>query len=373
MRKVIRFIGFIALLFIAFPAWAMETESHKQDASKIHFHGYGELHYNDPATSTGVPTQPSKPVFDFHRMVWGMSYAFTDKISLHTEIDFEHAARELELEYSYIDFEIRPQVNVRAGAVLLPVGPLNEFHEPTLFYSVERAQIHTLILPTSWAEPGVGIFGESAGLKYRLYAVKGLDASFFEKGKGIREGRRFFKENATIAESLAGVGRLEYVGIPGLSLGTSVYSGGANNNKTVENDTDVTLWDADVRFRKWGFDIQTIAAESKISNVGSLAKPAAAPATGSVPLTGIGSKQRGTMFEVAYRMGDVVPFVRSESIDTQIDPVSGRDGANDRDILTYGFAYFPATDVAIKIDQEDWEDGTGETGKRTNVGIAYMY
>ena len=88
---------------------------------RLSFHGYGELHYNDPRGST-VPKGSDVAQMDFHRMVWGLGYHFNDRISLHTEVDFEHAARELELEYAFLDFLINQAVNVRAGAMLMPVG-----------------------------------------------------------------------------------------------------------------------------------------------------------------------------------------------------------------------------------------------------------
>lgn len=373
MRKITNWMmSLLIAISVLVPslAWAEGMKQHKpaESESKMSWHGYGELHYNNPKTGSTVPEQsgPEVPVFDFHRLVWGMSYQFTDKISLHTEIDFEHAARELELEYSYIDFRITPAMNVRAGAMILPVGPLNEFHEPTLFYSVERPQIHTVILPTTWTEPGVGIFGQIGdSLKYRLYVVNGLDAAQFTPDKGIRDGRRFFKENAPVARNLATVGRIEYSGP--IAIGASFYSGGADNNASVRNEADVTLWDIDLRFRKAGLDLQAIYAKSKIDGVGSFLK------SNNTALTGIGSEQEGLMVEVAYKVASVVPFVRYEAFDTQISPASGRSEANDRKVTTYGLAYYPTEDVVVKIDQELWKDNTGANDERFNLGLAWMF
>ncbi len=362
------------------PALAGGSLPEESGSSKLSWHGYGEIHFNNPKTSSKVPDQTADDpaVFDFHRLVWGMTYRFTDQISLHTEIDFEHAARELELEYSYIDFLINPSMNIRAGAMILPVGPLNEFHEPTLFYSVERPQIQTVILPTTWTEPGLGLFGQIGDrLKYRLYLVNGLDAAQFTPDKGIREGRRFFKEPAPIARNFATVGRIEYIGP--LAIGASFYSGGADNatNVLVRNNADVTLWDIDLRFRKAGLDLQAIYAKSKIDGAGNLVKAGATATSTPVALTGIGSEQKGFMLEAAYKVASVVPFVRYEKFNTQIAPASfdtkHSPASTDRKVITYGLAYYPTEQVAVKADQELWKDKTGANDERFNLGLAWMF
>ncbi|MBI4715737.1 MAG: hypothetical protein HY760_07370, partial [Nitrospirae bacterium] len=68
-------------------------------------------HYNLPETGSSVPKSTDPNVMDFHRMVWGLSYRFDDRITLHTEVDFEHAATEIELEFAYLDFAIDPAFN----------------------------------------------------------------------------------------------------------------------------------------------------------------------------------------------------------------------------------------------------------------------
>jgi len=223
----------------------------------------------------------SSAVMDMHRMVWGLSYAFTDRISLHTEVDFEHAARDMELEFAYLDFAITPAFNFRAGSLLMPVGPLNELHEPTLFYSVERPYVQAYIVPTTWQEGGAGVFGSLGGLKYRVYLVSGLDAAKFTPDQGLRGGRG--KVNNAPSEDLAVVGRLEYVGLPGVDLGLSAYQGGANPAKNPAiTGADVRILEADARLRAAGLDLRgvvaTVAVDAadQISAVAS-ARPSISP------------------------------------------------------------------------------------------------
>jgi hypothetical protein len=362
-------ISFIAMLLMSAPVWAEE--------SKVHFHGYGELHYNDP-TGGGFPDETKNSSLDMHRFVWGLSYDFSDKWTLHTEIDFEHAATELELEFAYVEYKSNAPVGFRAGVILMPVGPLNEFHEPPLFYSVERPYVQKFIIPTTWNEAGFGIFGESSvGLKYRLYVVGGLNAGGFSS-KGIRDGRQLFigdakrpkdkDTNVTVnnADKFGGVGRLEYTGVPGLAVGVSYYNAAANGVA----DVSVSLWDVDLRYKIAGFDIALLSAESTVKGADKLIAQT------------VGEKQSGQYGEIAYHlnhlikgMPDIVPFYRVEQFNTHESVPTGVtvDKKLDQEVTTYGLAYYPNPDIAFKVDQEQWSDASGRDADRTNVGIAYMF
>ncbi len=343
-------------------------------AGKLSFHGYGELHFNSPEGS-GVPDDDAPAIMDLHRMVWGVSYQFNDRISVHTEVDFEHAATEIELEFAYLDFLITPAFNVRTGSMLMPVGPLNEFHEPPLFYSVERPYVQRTIIPTTWQEGGVGFFGAvPAGLKYRVYLVSGLNAEGFTASSGIRGGRGHVAEQPS--DELAIVGRLEYVGLPGVDLGLSVYQGGANTiNDPGLSDAGVGIWEADARLRLAGLDLRGVVASITVDGADQIST-----------FTGedVGEEMMGWYLEAAYDFlkllapdtnQSVVVFVRFEDFDTQKSVPTGftADPANDRQVMTAGLAYYPIPDVAIKADLESWEDGADNDGSRFNLGVGYQF
>ena len=140
---------------------APSPASAEEDAEKrLQFHGYGEFHYNNP--ETGTMDQSATSEADVHRFVLGWTYEFTPVIRLDAEIDYEHAAREIELEYAHLDYDLSPTTSLRVGSLLMPVGPLNEFHEPPLYYSVERPYVQRSIIPTSWQENGLGMVGRAA-------------------------------------------------------------------------------------------------------------------------------------------------------------------------------------------------------------------
>lgn len=362
----------ISLAFLLLNSTAFAGEN--QGLSNISFHGYGELHYNLPKTGSSVPKDSDYNQMDFHRMVWGLSYRLNDRISLHTEVDFEHAAEEIELEFAYMDFLINEAINIRAGSMLMPVGSLNEFHEPPLFYSVERPYVETYIIPTTWMEGGAGIFGSLLpGLKYRLYLVSGLDASKFSDSTGIRGGRG--KVGEAPAEDLAWVGRLEYVGFPGLKVGSSFYTGGANTIKDSDLDgAAVTIAEADVLYKVKGLELKGVYVTNRIDEADKISAK-----TTKV----IGSEHEGWYAEGAYHImrhiapasdHDLAIFARWEEFNTQKDVESGSaDPANDRQVATYGLAYYPHREVAVKVDFENWENEKGESGDRLNIGLAYMF
>ncbi len=372
----------------------MKPEGELKLPGKLSFHGYGELHYNSNKADANVPAETGKDSaarIDFHRMVWGLSYHYNDRISVHTEVDFEHAANEMELEYAYLDFLVNPAVNIRAGSMLMPVGPLNEFHEPPLFYSVERPYVQNAIIPTTWQEGGAGIFGSPLpGLKYRLYLVSGLNATKFSDSSGIRGGRgKVAGGSGSVAsvppvtgDELAVVGRLEYTALPGLTLGGSAYSGGANQEADpVLDGVGVTILEADIRYRKFGLDLTGVYTQIDIDDAEKI--------NSKNSLTGnksIGEKLVGWYIEGAYDLlrplalkseKRLMAFVRYEQINTQDEVPTGftANPKNDRQVITYGLAYYPIADVAIKADAEKWENeaATDNDGNRFNLAVAYMF
>lgn len=357
----------------ALPSEPLPGES-GSPASSLTFHGYGELHYNHPVVKeSGFPSDDLNPTLDFHRLVLGWSWRYDDHLSVHAEIDFEHAAQEIELEFAYIEYQYTDLINFRAGSLLLPVGPLNEFHEPPLFYSVERPYTEQYIIPTSWNAGGFGLFGQIIpGLKYRLYLIEGLDAAAFTR-EGIMGGRQNLFEDTNRAFNFGGVARVEYVGLPGLSVGGSLYSAGAAQGDGTIGRARVSLGEADVRYRLRGFDLAALYALTHITNSDRI--------SARVGET-VGSEQFGGYLEGAYHLSslvegtiDLVPFIRWERINTQARVASdlSRDPTANRSIVTYGLAYYPHPDVALKVDREMWRNDANQKARRTNLGVAFMF
>ena len=182
--------------------------------------GYVEGHYS----YQDMGNAPSNNEVNLDREVLYLGYKFNDWLAWNSEIEFENASTEengsVTVEFSTLDFMFTPEFNARVGVLLLPMGIINEVHEPPFYYSVFKPQVETSIIPTTWSDYGVGFYGRiGETLSYRVYLVDGLNAQGFDSS-GIREGRQGSSE--ALAQDLAIVGRLEWEPLPGLSLGDLV-------------------------------------------------------------------------------------------------------------------------------------------------------
>jgi hypothetical protein len=380
-------IAAAAIAIGAGPATVVAGEAEEMEggsSQKLTVEGYGELHFNIPElpeTGNPAPVQGNPAASDFHRMALGFSYQYTDRIVLHAELDFEHAAQDIELEFAYIDFMVNPWLTVRGGAILLPIGSLNEFHEPLFFYSVERPSVQTVLIPTTWGGAAGGIGGEWQGVRYRMYLTSGLDASGFTAAGGIQKGTRQLDQAPS--GGLAYVGRLEYVGFPGIVAGASAFIQPQANQRerdpgpglTLNANPGVRLFEGDIRIRKAGFDLQGTVVQTRIKGAATLSADLSEH---------IGTIEFGWYVEGAYHLfnllapesaQDGVVFVRYEQFDTQARMPAGliADPANNHDVITVGVSYMPISRIAIKLDHESWTDGLSDHGSRTNLGLAYMF
>ncbi|HKO21135.1 MAG TPA: hypothetical protein VJX91_00645 [Candidatus Eisenbacteria bacterium] len=368
---------FAAALLAALTMTSSFAAAQDSVEDKLHFSGYGEAHYNSHALSEeGIIENDPPAEVDIHRFVLGWRYDFTPKMRMDAEVDFEHSATEIELEYAYLEYDLAAATSLRAGSVLMPVGPLNEFHEPPNYYSVERPYVEASIMPTTWQEIGLGLVGRLGGgaLGYRAYVVSGLNASGFDTFQGIREGRGHGAEAA--AEDLAGVARLEYATKNGLNLGGSVYYGGADQGDSTLGDISVTIVNADARYRRAGLDLKGIAYHTNIGGADVVSD-----ALGRT----IGEEMLGWYGEAAYdvlrrdREGSsgraLFLFGRYESFDTNWDVSNGltANPAANRAVITGGLSYMPVEKIAFKADLEHWTDDTDADLTRFNLGAAFQF
>ncbi|HEY6895158.1 MAG TPA: hypothetical protein VI258_13370, partial [Rhodanobacteraceae bacterium] len=125
--------------------------------------GYGELNYNHPTGDAG------KSQADLRRAVIGFSHAFNEDTHVYGELEWEHAVvsaddqGESEVEQLYVEHQLNPELAFRAGLTLIPLGFLNEHHEPTNYYGVERNFVETAIIPSTWREGGLSLLGSTEG------------------------------------------------------------------------------------------------------------------------------------------------------------------------------------------------------------------
>lgn len=75
-----------------------------------------------------------------------------------------------------MEFDPNDRHRARVGQILMPVGILNEIHEPPAFYGVERNPVENKIIPTTWSGGGGSLLGELGnGFSYDAAAHEGLN------------------------------------------------------------------------------------------------------------------------------------------------------------------------------------------------------
>jgi hypothetical protein len=350
--------------------------------SGVSIGGYGEALFEsfdssrDDGSGSGKTDQ-----FDLLRGVLYFGYKFDDRFLFNSEIEFEHASTSqsgsASVEFAYVDYLYRPGLNARAGLVLIPMGFVNELHEPTVFLGAKRPETERRIIPTTWRENGVGAYGDFGALSYRSYVVNGLDGSGFSAG-GLRGGRQ--KGSKAKADDFAWVGRLDWVGTPGLLLGGSVYTGDSGQGLTsVEGDNlgvRTTIWEGHLDYRYRGIELRGLYARADLDEVAELNQ--ALDLTGSAS---VGELLEGYYLQAGYdllggqRGRSLTPYLRWEKLNTQAEVPDGYSAnpATDQQILTLGLAYQPIEQLIIKLDYQDVENQAGTGVDQFNVGLGYIF
>jgi DtxR family Mn-dependent transcriptional regulator len=351
-KVLVQAVQILLLALLVTPAFAQSAQG-RAEQPRTALSGYMDFHFNNPEFSDAQ--------LDFHRFVLLVTHSFSERIRFVGELELEHALvegleekGELELEQAYVDFLLSRSFNVRAGMMLMPIGIINERHEPPVFYGVERPFNDTVIIPTTWFEVGAGVHGEvGRGWRYRAFVVAPLDAAEFSAGEGIREGRQKGSE-ANIGKP-AVTGRLEYVAVRGLTLGASGWSGKSGFQFRPEFDVPVSVAEFDARYSRRQLELRGQFSQVWIENAGRL-NDALAISVGVNP--NIARVLRGFYGEAGYRafsspsLGEVGGFVRYENFDTQFRMPTGYVGLPefDRDAWVIGATYWPDPDVAVKFD-----------------------
>ena len=350
--------------------------------------GYGEINYNNYKDGS------RRDEFDLQRFILFVGHKFNDRTRLFSEIEFEHAvieggdskSGEVAMEQAFIEYDLTQTgtAALRSGLMLLPVGILNEYHEPPTFYGVERNEVESRILPTTWRELGFAFRGNIAsGLEYNTGFSTTPDASLFTNASaGFRSMRA--QGNRVTANDFGYFGGLNYRGIPGFLLGGSLYTGntaqngqgkGSNPSALQGVDANLTVWDLHARYSARGWNLRALYSKGGLGDTAAI-NAAAGLAPGSNKAAP--ESFSGWFVEAAYhvyRRGnfDVVPFVRYEDYNTQESVAPGYtiDPLNDEDVITAGLSFYVDPQVVFKFDVQDY--GTDDTKDRFNVGIGWMF
>ncbi len=361
--------------------------------SGVSIGGYGEMAYENYAAELENGTyKPVNNKVDFVRQILYLGYKFNDWIVFNSEIEWEHGKTggeqtvtksganvtdvkaknpgEVSVEFAYLDLLFTKSFNLRAGMMLVPMGLINELHEPPTFLGVKRPFTEQQIIPSTWRENGVGVHGEAGILSYRVYLLNGLDGSKFSKS-GIRGGRQ--NGSAAVAESLALTGRLDVAPFPGATFGVSFYNGNsAQNDNTEAITTRIVEGHAEYRYK--GLQTRGLYALQTNSEAGLNAA--------SATIKALGKRQFGGYLEAGFDVLSLteskhalIPFVRYERLNTQQDVVSGvvADQSLDQTLKTFGLVYKPIPQVAFKADLQKGSNGAKTGRDQFNLGVSYYF
>ena len=340
-----------------------KSTSNAAGGSKVHISGYGELHYNNWDNQN--PSGSDKEEFDFHRFVLEFGYDFTDSVRFRSEVEIEHALvedtddgsgpGELELEQAYVEFDIADNQSVKGGLFLVPVGILNETHEPPTFYGVERNPVESNIVPSTWWEAGAAYtvrFANAVSLD--LAAHSGLNTSS-GSNYAVRSGRQ--KGAKAQANDLAYTARLKWSGIPGLEL-----AGTLQHQSDITQNNDATagaamLIEVHAVWQKGPFNLRALYATWDLDGTG----PAAVGA----------DEQTGWYIEPAFRINPKWGvFARYNTWDNQ----AGNGVDSEYSQIDAGINYWPHPDVVIKFDVQDQDAPAGnDEFDGFNLGIGYRF
>ena len=334
--------------------------------------GYAQLDYNEPDGSEAGK-------LDVHRMVLLFGYKFNEKVSFVSEIEYEHV-EEVYVEQAYIKYKANENVNVLAGLMLVPMGIINEFHEPTTFYGVERPNVDNVIIPTTWRELGVGVSGnfDNASLKYQAYLFNGFksytDGDGALRGSdGLRKGRQKGAESVVSSPNFSA--KLDYYGIRGLRLGVSGYFGKTQTDEIdIEGSTvGVSMIGLDARYIYNDLELKGQYINTKLSDTEEY---------NALTTKDLGSKMNGLYVEIAYGFNlkgeeKLTPFVRYEKYNTHADTEGAlvANKAFDKDEIIFGLNYKVAEGAAFKVDYQLVNNAISgsDTSKHLNAGVAIWF
>ena len=286
---------------------------------------YGELHANFKAEGDNE--------IDFHRFVLFLNHDYNDWISLYSELELEHSIAgesqpgEIELEQAFIRLDWSDAFSTDVGLFLMPVGILNEIHEPDTFYGVERNKVEKYIIPTTWWQGGLRAhYRFENGLSIEGAVSDGLNTDTGD----IRKSRQ--KVAKAKLNDGAVTGRIRYTGVPGLDLGVSFFYQDDLDQGT--GQTSGFLQSYHAIYRKGGFGLRALYADWKLD--GDIAADA--------------ESQHGYYLEPSYRWnafgryGDLGAFVRY----SDYEYYSG--SKINRSYRTFGLNYWPTEGVVLKAD-----------------------
>ena len=326
-------------------------------ADKTRLGGYGELHYNKLDGEGGAP---NKTETDFHRFVLFLGHEFNSRTRFFSELEVEHALAgegkkgEVELEQAYVEFDLNDNHRAKAGVFLIPVGILNETHEPTTFYGVERNPIEGAIVPSTWWGGGAAFSGQlGGGFSYDVALHEGLSTTA-AKGYRPRDGR--LKTSEARSTDLAATARVKWTAIPGVELAASIQ-----HQSDITQGLDATAGSANLyelhgNVNKGPFGLRALYAQWNLDGRG----PAAIGA----------DKQYGWYIEPSFKLSEKWGVFARYNL---WDNAAGDTIGSKKKQIDAGVNFWPHPDVVLKADYQHQDNDDGRNQNGFNLGVGYQF
>ena len=358
--------------------------TYRRASQGISFAGYGEMLAENFASEneSGAGNAPTTR-WDFLRAVLYTGYRFNDRFLFNSEIEVEHG-NEIFVEFAYVDYMATENLSFRGGMLLIPLGLVNEFHEPTVFFGARRPETEQRIIPSTWRENGGGVLGSFGPVNVRAYVTNGFNGAGF-RAAGLRGGRQ--RGIQARSANLAFSGRLDVTPIPGVFAGVGVYNGGSGQEQVVLDGrrlsmgTTVSEVHAQAQFR--GFDIRGLFAHATVDEAGDATRALVAAGVSGVSASApIAEAMQGGYVQIGYNVLSqfrsdvaVTPYLRYEQVDTQHRVSNGftRALAQDAEFTTVGVDFKPIPNVVVKTEYQ-WISNAANTGRNQfNLNLGYAF
>lgn len=389
MKKYIFILIALVCSNFAYTQVALQNTADRVSAntdSKVQIGGYAQIDYNQPV----VDGKMSNGKLDVHRMVLLFGYRFNERTNFVTEIEVEHV-KEVYVEQAYLNYEILPWLDFRGGLMLVPMGIVNEYHEPPTFNGVERPNLDSKVVPTTWREIGAGFTGriDNASIKYQLYVMNGFNGynngGVFRGTDGLRKGRQKGAESFMSSPTLAT--KIDYYGISGLKLGFSTYNGKSQSSlyNGIAKDDNAAIAMADsstVGISMIGFDARYVIGGFEARGQINVANIKNTDQYNDFTGKDLGSQLFGWYAELGYNLlhssessQRLVPFVRYEMYNTHAKTEGGLEinGAYDRTDVTIGAGWWLTSGAVLKADYQFFSNALNNDSGMFNMGIGIWF